>query len=102
MKIFRIAAMAAAITLFCVNASVAGTIFEGWGDNPNAAMKEALGMAENNSTARCLCKGWGPNLERDCRQGLGGFFCQACGSNHAGSCINKSDLERIKKSLGIE
>ena len=89
------------VVMLFSNATHAGRTFEGWGNTPNEAMKEALEMARTESPAKCLCKDWSSNLERDCRQGLGGWICGACGSNHKGSCQGKSDWEKTKEALGL-
>lgn len=93
MKVFVMAVLAA--FLLAPAPALAGRSFEGWGENPNDAMKAALDMAESQSPARCLCKDWAPDMERDCREAMGGYICKACGSNHKGSCSNRSDIDKL-------
>ena len=84
---------------------MAGEIYEGWGETPKEAMREALDTATEKSKGGCLCKGWSMKMTRDCSEGLGGYICKACGSNHKGSCLSGSEVERtlgdLKKIKGL-
>jgi hypothetical protein len=94
------ATVLAALMAFTANTH-AGTMYEGAGSTVQEAMEAAMDTAEKRSRGKCLCKDEGPgSLEDACRKSekLGGFICKACGSNHKGSCTNKTDL---MKKLGL-
>lgn len=92
--------LAAVVT---VGPAIAGKFYEGWGATPQDAMDAAIKTAVTTSPAKCIGKDWSPNMERDCRrsESLGGFVCRAEGSNHLGSCMRKSDLEKFRDSVVI-
>ena len=86
-------------TLLISSNVFAGTTFEGWGKTPKEAMNDALHTAITKSGGGCLCKGWNMDMKRDCVEGLGGYICKACGSNHKGSCKKGSDVDILFNDL---
>jgi len=81
----------------------AGTMFDGWGEDPEKAMVAAMTRASEKSAGGCVCKGWSPNINDICQKAkpeLGGFTCSACGSNHKGSCESQAELDRIVRDAG--
>lgn len=75
--------------------SFAGKYFEGWGENPNDAMSAAIENAITGSPAGCIGKNWVNDMEKECREALGGWICRAEGSNHRGSCMQDNDMDAI-------
>ena len=93
--------IALALFILFSGTAFAGTTFEGWGETPKEAMREALDTAIKSSSGGCLCKGWSMKMKRDCGEGLGGYICKACGSNNKGSCKSGSEVERMSEDLKL-
>ncbi|MCR5886127.1 hypothetical protein LRS03_26040 [Rhizobacter sp. J219] len=97
-----IACLLLAVSALVSGPAFAGKDYEGWGKTPQEAMDAALSSAAKNSRGGCLCKDWSPaSLEEQCKasEKLGGYTCKACGSNHKGSCTDRTEIE---KKLGIK
>jgi len=74
-----------------------GTFYSAADSDLDAAFNKALDRARTQSRGGCLCKDWDQDISALCKKDdkLGVFVCRACGSNHKGSCDNRSEEQKI-------
>lgn len=82
-------------------ASLAGSMYSGADKDLETAFNKALVRAKTESRGGCLCKRWDEDISALCKKDdkLGVFVCQACGSNHKGSCDDRSQEQRALDSV---